>query len=326
MTKLVFSTEDFPIELDDRSRFNQWRDGFAWRYGSADITRLSDRPFRAKSEFVQVRTLGLVRSESTVQRFRRTAQQVADGSGAYLVAFNNGASPTTVNQQGREQVYAPQQMWLGSTADAIDVVNKTGTNWVTLIVPASPLHQLVPRAEDMVAKPLDATRPAIRHLRRYAEFLLTAEDVGGDSGLSGRLDAMLLDLVALSLGANGDAAAVARMRGLRAARTREILGAIQDRFSSPAFSAEVVGQALGLSARYVQELMQETGVGFTARVLELRLLKARAMLADPMHDALKISDLAFACGFNEVSYFNRCFRRRFGASPTQFRNGTRAEI
>lgn len=72
--------------------------------------------------------------------------------------------------------------------------------------------------------------------------------------------------------------------------------------------------------------MQETGVGFTARVLELRLLKARAMLADPMHDALKISDLAFACGFNEVSYFNRCFRRRFGASPTQFRNGTRAEI
>jgi AraC-like DNA-binding protein len=34
-----------------------------------------------------------------------------------------------------------------------------------------------------------------------------------------------------------------------------------------------------------------------------------------------VSDLAAACGFNEVSYFDRCFRRRFGASPTQYRGG-----
>jgi AraC-like DNA-binding protein len=32
-----------------------------------------------------------------------------------------------------------------------------------------------------------------------------------------------------------------------------------------------------------------------------------------------VSDIAYACGFSEVSYFNRCFRRRFGASPTQMR-------
>jgi transcriptional regulator GlxA family with amidase domain len=55
-------------------------------------------------------------------------------------------------------------------------------------------------------------------------------------------------------------------------------------------------------------------------VLELRLQKARVMLGDPRRARLKISDIAFACGFNEVSYFNRCFRRRFGASPTQYRN------
>ena len=43
------------------------------------------------------------------------------------------------------------------------------------------------------------------------------------------------------------------------------------------------------------------------------------MLADRCHDGMKVSDIALACGFNEVSYFNRCFRRRFGASPTQYR-------
>jgi AraC-like DNA-binding protein len=27
----------------------------------------------------------------------------------------------------------------------------------------------------------------------------------------------------------------------------------------------------------------------------------------------RISDIAFDCGFNDLSYFNRCFRRRFDA-------------
>lgn len=28
---------------------------------------------------------------------------------------------------------------------------------------------------------------------------------------------------------------------------------------------------------------------------------------------------AIACGFNDLSYFNRCFRRRFGLTPTAAR-------
>jgi AraC-like DNA-binding protein len=320
MRKLIFSSEDLASELDDRARYNLWREVFAWRYGSAEITRLADRPFKARSEFVQLGTLGLLRSETTVQRFKRTSQQAADGAGGYLIAFNNGLSCTAVDQNGNRQVYAPNQIWLGSTADALDVQSKTGTKWVAVVVPPSKLLEMLPNADDLVAKPIDATRPAVRYLRRYIEFLLTADEIGDDNALSSRLDDMLLDLVALSLGANGDAAHMAAMRGLRAARVREILLRIQEGFSSPVFSAQSVAQALGLSARYVQELMQETGTGFTGRVLELRLQKARKMLADPVHDRLKISDLAYACGFNEVSYFNRCFRRRFGASPTQFRS------
>jgi AraC-like DNA-binding protein len=56
-------------------------------------------------------------------------------------------------------------------------------------------------------------------------------------------------------------------------------------------------------------------------VLELRLQKARSMLADRRCDRLRVSEIAYASGFNEVSYFNRCFRRRFGATPTHFRHG-----
>jgi AraC-like DNA-binding protein len=46
-----------------------------------------------------------------------------------------------------------------------------------------------------------------------------------------------------------------------------------------------------------------------------------AMLSDVRKDAMKISDIALAAGFNDVSYFNRRFRVPFGASPTQYRGG-----
>jgi AraC-like DNA-binding protein len=43
------------------------------------------------------------------------------------------------------------------------------------------------------------------------------------------------------------------------------------------------------------------------------------MLMSHQNGRLKVSEIAYACGFNEISYFNQTFRRRFGASPTQFR-------
>jgi hypothetical protein len=50
--------------------------------------------------------------------------------------------------------------------------------------------------------------------------------------------------------------------------------------------------------------------------MEMRLLKAVSLLVDP--DA-KIIHVAEKCGFNHLGLFNTCFKRRFGASPSQWR-------
>jgi AraC-like DNA-binding protein len=109
-------------------------------------------------------------------------------------------------------------------------------------------------------------------------------------------------------------------RGLRATRLRQALAVIEVGFSDPEFSPGHLARNLGVSVRYVQNLLYETGRGFTDRVRELRLLRARAMLADPGCQHLRIAEIASICGFNEVPYFNRCFRHRFGVSPTDYRS------
>jgi AraC-like DNA-binding protein len=43
------------------------------------------------------------------------------------------------------------------------------------------------------------------------------------------------------------------------------------------------------------------------------------MLADPRRAREKISSIAYDCGFGDVSYFNRMFRRSYGAVPSELR-------
>ena len=75
----------------------------------------------------------------------------------------------------------------------------------------------------------------------------------------------------------------------------------------------------GLSPRQAQRLFEQAGTTFTEFVLEQRLLQARKLLGDPRARTRKISDIAHSSGFSDLSYFNRAFRKRFGATPSELR-------
>ena len=71
------------------------------------------------------------------------------------------------------------------------------------------------------------------------------------------------------------------------------------------------------SRRHLNRLFhQHFGVSVSALRMEMRLLKAVSLLRDAN---IKIINVAEQCGFNHLGLFNTCFRRRFGASPGQWR-------
>lgn len=155
-------------------------------------------------------------------------------------------------------------------------------------------------------------------LSNYVEFL-RQQGEDSSSEIREHKARTLLDLVALTLGAKGEKAELASARGLRVARLHAALGQIKQRFSEVGFSTHDVAAALRISVRYVNDILQESGTGFSDRVLELRLQRARAMLLDRRNDGMRIGDIAYASGFSDISHFNRSFRRRFGLTPTSAR-------
>lgn len=74
-----------------------------------------------------------------------------------------------------------------------------------------------------------------------------------------------------------------------------------------------------LKPRYIQRLFAQDGTTFSEFVLAQRLYRARQLLTDSRYDDATIAAIGFACGFNDQSYFNRCFRKFFGLTPSDMR-------
>jgi AraC-like DNA-binding protein len=78
-----------------------------------------------------------------------------------------------------------------------------------------------------------------------------------------------------------------------------------------------VAQAVNMSPFYFcKTFRRSTGLTFTDYVARVRVEAVRQMLLDPNK---RVSEAAFAAGFQSLSQFNRVFRRVSGESPSTYR-------
>jgi AraC-like DNA-binding protein/ligand-binding sensor protein len=78
-----------------------------------------------------------------------------------------------------------------------------------------------------------------------------------------------------------------------------------------------VANVVNMSATYFSEKFREaTGITFVEFVTRTRVEKACNLLQNPQR---RISEVAFAVGFQSLSQFNRAFKRFTGSSPSEYR-------
>jgi len=91
--------------------------------------------------------------------------------------------------------------------------------------------------------------------------------------------------------------------------------------SGEELSLQRVARAVNIHPNYLSEKFKHvTGMNFVEYIACTRFKEACRLLRD---GDSKISDVAFAAGFQSLSQFNRVFKRLSGKSPTQFRAAKR---
>ncbi len=95
---------------------------------------------------------------------------------------------------------------------------------------------------------------------------------------------------------------------------------VEARLAEPGLDSAGIAGALGVSARYLQMVFAQVGTT-PSRFLLARRLEAAAARLRQLYRPCSITAVALECGFNDISYFSRSFRRRFGVSPSRYRLG-----
>jgi AraC-like DNA-binding protein len=307
-----------PQGLDDRQRFLFFAELFEHFSNTGELDPAPDVPFRAAMNSIHIGTTMLGRCDGTFTTVRRERRQVLQtNDDRYCLARNTGDRAAQVVHRGREFTMRPGAMVLLKLDEPFFSADGASQKRFTNVhLPMAALNAAVADVDDMVGRELEPGG-ALSLAMDYSDLLLRHPAAVDEAGMA--IAQHLMDLASLGLGARGELALAAERGGLRAVRLKAVLMILERRFSEPDFSAQKLAAAAGLSERYVNELLYEAGASFTTRLNELRLRKAAGLLAQA--GGRRISDIAFECGFNDLSYFNRCFRRRFGLTPSAARGG-----
>jgi AraC-like DNA-binding protein len=307
-----FSTDD--VQPDQRTAV--WREVLGRVHLHLDVEQIGDGPLHATVESHRWGSASLYCSHTTPVRATRTPEFVQDGDGDFRLLRADGAGYRYLSK-GVDEIVADGR-WALLFNGAAGAVSYLGTCQVTAVrVRRADLAAAV-RGLDERALRHAVNADALRLLNAYID-VLRAQGPTEDPVLAARVASHLTDLVATALGASGDAAELARGRGVRAARLNAVKRDILANIASPELSIAAVAARNGITPRYLRMLLQDEETSFTEFVLEQRLGRARRMIREARGGDRMISTIAFASGFSDLSYFNRAFRRRFGMTPSGLR-------
>jgi AraC-like DNA-binding protein len=312
-----FSTEDLPPP----ERIPFVKNAAGRKTIGLDMRPLPGERFRMNGVQRMLPGLTVASAVNSGMRVARTRALLADGDDGLVLAVLV-AGTETFSQLGRDVTVADGEAVLLSNADAYEGVSPVGKRFLGVWLPRPALAGLVPKLEDSFARAIPRGNAALRLLTGYLN-LLRDDDALATPELRRLAVAHVYDLFALTIGASRDAAALAADRGQRAARLSVIKADIAANLGDRSLSVGAVAARQRVTPRYVQMLFESESSTFSRYVLEQRLACAHRMLSDACCARLTITAIALEAGFNDLSHFNRAFRRAYGASPSDVREAAR---
>lgn len=293
------------VPSDARVQF--WNDLAAETFGSILITP-QRQDFSASMLRRQFDGLRIARVESTASRVAGMSGSPR-GQGLYVLLNEGGTSRH--RQCGREAVLQRGELTLLHSNDRYTIEFTDHNVMVVLYLPLA-------RAAHIDIEPHIATPHSVEESALLASFmrrLIAYRDLDREIKPPAHLAQTAMDLMALCW--PGETRS--RPRVSMEVRAQDVCECVQRELENPALSAELIADSLGVTSRYVHLIFARMETTAAAYITGMRLDAAAARLRQ--QPKAHITDVALDCGFRDLSYFCRAFRRRFGTSARRFQHG-----
>ncbi len=316
--KSKFSTTKLP----DADRFEAWRESISSIFDVAQNPLQDNRRFDAQLEsFLIGGQLMLCRCKTVSQVFERSSLRTAmDGLDYYLVQTHlsgeqtaKRGSKTSRSKVGELLIIDLADTHFAETADF---------EHLTVVVPRPMLAPLLKQPDTQEGRVLSGenplTRLAVNHLKTLGGVIEHVSDEGASSLIEPTLGLIASAINGTESSVDGGAGAIASSVLTRAKMQ------IEQHLHRPDLSAEAVCGLLRMSRASVYRLFEPYG-GVRAYIQERRLRRAATDLTLSRNNHRPIYDVAFYWGFSSEAHFSRAFKKRFGATPREFRTRQKTE-
>lgn len=97
---------------------------------------------------------------------------------------------------------------------------------------------------------------------------------------------------------------------------QKVINIIHSELNNPEFNATFVADKMAISTSQLsRKLNQITGFSTSSYILQVKFSKAKKMLHNT---SITVGEVADTCGFYDLSYFSRMFKKEFGITPSQY--------
>lgn len=193
----------------------------------------------------------------------------------------------------------------------IDVADHLDVLWIR--VPRHRIAGRMPRSADILAQRVDGSS-GTGHLASSLINASLSQAQKISVSESFRVGNAILDLLSLSLDVTLSQGESRPLHILRRVQNH-----IDANISDPGLCRESIAHSHGISPRYLSKIFEREGLT-VARWIRLRRLELSRQRIEADHgNTAPISDIAYSCGFTDVSSFNRAFKKQFGATPSSLR-------
>jgi AraC-like DNA-binding protein len=242
----------------------------------------------------------------------RTSRDIrADGKAHYFALLQVAGRATMEQNDQMSPLGAGDVAIVDSARPVVYVPHSEDANWLSLQLPRRSL------ACHLGFEPLGGIRAAAGTAAGRLLHQIVADALADERPASAQAESYMqlaiYDLLG-ALFAPTDAVHGAPSTDKLFARVHAIM---RERFADPDFGPSDVAGETGISVRYVQKLFKQRGTTCTQFLYSLRLDRAAQLLRRraQVGNAQPLSQIAYACGYNDYTHFARNFRRRFGLSP-----------
>jgi len=298
--------------ISERERFSYWREVVCQSLFNVS----AEAPRKKFAGYMKVRASGPFRfllSGSSRYDFVRAERNITSTSAELCTVLMQVRGHTAIDHRDDDSfIVAPNDIGIFDGRQTFNAKNSDQGQRVVAVLPRALIQSRAPWLGQRPLCRLPATSRFLDLARRHMVRLASDDLQDHQTEL---LTDNLCNLLALA------STNIAPNRLQAELQLEALLAFCRQNLHVSGLSPQNVADRFGMSVRTLHSRFAGLGQTFGDWLLELRLEACGRALRDPYQCGRSISEIAYGCGFNDISHFNKSFRARFDMTPGEWRRG-----